>query len=321
MALNYDKLSALIRLSYHKQVVDNIFNSNPLLALLGRKAKKQNGGRKVVVPLEYVDDSNAQGFYSGYDEHNTDPVDPFTAAEYEWKLAYAAVTISGEEEMKSTGPDAIADLLEGLMKNAEKRLKKLFSTKLFAAAGANASNEITSLNDIVKENRSLGGIDSTTYTWWDAIVKTNAAASIAEATTETDTDYLLDSLSQLYNDCSDSNDHPNLIISPDDPTEWYEHIVGRQARWEGKSMFADLGFTVFNYKGIQWVVDKACTASTIFMLNTKYLYFKVHPKRNFIWEDFRRPTKQDAAVGYFRWMGQFVCDQPRRQGVLTFDTI
>ncbi len=321
MALDYDKLSALIRLTYHKQIIDNIFNSNPILALLGRKAKTQNGGRQVIVPLEYVDDSNAQGFYSGYDEHNTDPVDPFTAAAYDWKLAYAAVTISGEEEMKASGPDAIADLLEGLMMNAEKRLKKLFTTKLFAAAGANASNEITSLNDIVKVDRSLGGIDSTTYTWWDAVVKTNAAAAVANVVLETDASYLLDSMSETYNDASDPPDKPNLLISAFDPTEWYEHIVGKSARWTGESMLADLGFEVFRYKNTQWVVDKGCTASTIFMLNLKYLYFKVHPKRNFIWEDFRKPTKQDAAVGYFRWMGQFVCSQPRRQAVLTFDSI
>ena len=86
-------------------------------------------------------------------------------------------------------------------------------------------------------------------------------------------------------------------------------------------MLADLGFEVFRYKNTQWVVDKGISTTAIFMLNLKYLYFKVHPQRNFIWEDFRKPTKQDAAVGYFRWMGQFVCSQPRRQAVLTFDTI
>lgn len=319
--IDFDKLSALVQDTYMPQLTDNIFNSNPVLAKLMGKAKMVTGGRRLIVPLEYVSDSNAQGFYTGYDELNVDPVDPFTAAVYEPKLAYASVTISGEEEQKAQGPDAVIDLLESLMKNAEGRLKLLFSTKLFAAADANATNEILSLNDIVNVDRSLGDIDSTTATWWDAQVITNAAGTIPEVTTETDVDYLLDSLSELYNLCSDSNDHPNLMISNDSPTEWYEHIIGTSARWEGKSMFADLGFTVFSYKGIEWVVDKNATSGTIFMLNTKYLKFQVYKDRNFSWEPFRKPVKQDAMVGKIMWMGNLVCSQARRQGKLTFDTI
>ncbi len=317
MAQIFSTLDVCIRDHYLPQIVDNIFNSNPLLKILLGKARKQSGGQKVRVPVEFVDEGDSQGFYKGYELLNNTQPEFLDQALYDWVQAYASINISGRDEMMNEGPDAIIDLLEARMKNAEKRLKKAFTTKLFAAAGANAADEITSLNDIVKIDRALGGINSTTETWWDAYTLVNGAADLAELKTITDADYLITDMASVFRKIADGSDTPNLIVTTDDVMAAYESIVGAQARWEGNSTLGDAGWTVFRYKGAQMVADKACTAEAMYMLNTRYLYFKVHPKRNFAFQPFLKPTNQDTKVAYIFWMGQFVTSQPRRQGSLT----
>lgn len=317
MAQIYSTLDTCIRDHYLPQVVDNIFNTNALLKLLLGRAKKQSGGQFVRVPVEFVDEGNSQGGYSGYELLNTEQPEILDTARYDWSQAYAAINISGRDEMMNEGPDAVIDLLETRMKNAEKRLRLHFTTKLFAAAGANAADEITSLNDIIAIDRSLGGINSTTETWWDAYTLANGAADLAELRTTTDADFLITDMATVFRTVADGSDTPNLIVTTDDAMAAYESIVGAQARWEGNSQLADAGWTVFRYKGAQMVADKACTAEAMYFLNTRYLYFKVHPKRNFTFQPFLKPTNQDAKVAFIYWMGQFVTSQPRRQGSLT----
>ncbi len=312
-----DTINTAIRETYLPQVVDNIFLSNALLALLLKDAKPQRGGLQLRVPVEYEDEANSQGTYSGYEILNTEQPEILDTAKYDWVQAYAAINISGRDEMMNMGSDGIIDLIETRMKNAEKRLKKVFTDDLFAAAGANASDEISSLNDIIAIDRSLGGIDSTTYTWWDAKTLANGAANYAELISETDADYLIKDMANVFYQCSDGPDSVNLIITTDEVMQTYEHIVGKLARWEGNSTLADAGWEVFKYKGAQMIADKSCTSQIMYFLNTRYLYFKVHPLRNFSFKPFREPVNQDAKTAFIFWMGQFVCSQPRRQGSLT----
>ena len=312
-----DTINTAIRETYLPQVVDNIFLSNALLMLLLERAKPQRGGLKVRVPVEYEDTGDSQGSYSGYEILNTTQPEILDTAIYDWMQAYAAINISGRDMLMNEGTDGIIDLIEARMKNAEKRLKKVFTDFLFAAAGANASDEITSLNDIIATGRSLGGINSSTYTWWDAKTLANGASTYANLIDETNADYLIKDMANVWNQVSDGPDHPNLIITDDGTMEAYEHIIGKHARWEGKSTLADAGWTVFHYKGAQMVADKSCTATNMYFLNTRYLYFRVHPSRNFSFKPFREPVNQDAKTAFIFWMGQFVTSQPRRQGSLT----
>ena len=312
-----DTINTWIRQTYLPQVVDNIFLSNALLMLLLKDAKPQRGGLKVRVPVEYEDVGNSQGTYSGYEVLNTEQPEILDTAIYEWVQAYAAINISGRDELMNQGTDGIIDLIETRMKNAEKRLKKVFTDLLFAAAGANASDEISSLNDIIATGRTLGGINSSTFTWWDAKTLANGASTYADLINDTNADYLIKDMANVWNQVSDGPDSPTLIITDDGTLEAYEHIIGKNARYEGASTLADAGWQVFHYKGAQMVSDKSCTAETMYFLNLRYLYFKVHPDRNFSFEPFRKPVNQDAQTAFIFWMGQFVTSQPRRQGSLT----
>ena len=112
--INWDALSSLTRDKFLPVLVDNIFNSNPLAVKLLKNAEKIDGGRKIITPLEYATNS-AQGFYSGYDVLDTTPSDPITTAVWDWKQAYANISISGEEELRNSGDSMVLSLLKSKM--------------------------------------------------------------------------------------------------------------------------------------------------------------------------------------------------------------
>ena len=360
MTINWDALSSLTRDKFLPVLVDNIFNSNPLAVKLLKNAEMLDGGRKIITPLEYAKNT-AQGFYSGYDVLDTTPSDPVTSAVWDWKQAYANISISGEEELKNSGDSMVLSLLKSKMGNAERSLKDLFGTKLFGTGAASpGSNEITALcgdaqangtgpsgeshavpdydgatqwhaqggvdNCIIGYNRSLGGVDSSSYTWWDAKFTSFANDSTTD-TTRAQFDELTSTtngvaaiaarMTRMYGELTIGNDQPDLIICSQNLFDAYETSLQANKRFMGSDAgLADAGFSTLKFKGADVVADSHCPAGSMLFLNTKYLDFKTHSKRNFSFQDFQKPINQDARTAKIFWMGQLVCTNPRMQGMI-----
>ena len=359
--INWDALSSLTRAKFLPVLVDNIFNSNPLAVKLLKNAEKLDGGRKIITPLEYAKNT-AQGFYSGYDVLDTTPSDPVTSAVWDWKQAYANISISGEEELKNSGDSMVLSLLKSKMGNAERSLKDLFGTKLFGSGtAAPGTNEITALcgqgtvdsidvtaedavidsvtgdstvfhapgnidNCIIGYNRSLGGVNSDTYTWWDASFASFAVDSAANATAAT-WDELCETvggvadiarrMTRMYGALTIGSDQPDLIICPQNLYDAYESSLQANKRFvSNDASLGDAGFSTLKFKGADVVADSHCPSGVMVFLNTKYLDFKVHSKRNFSFQDFQKPINQDARTAKIFWMGQLVCTNPRMQGMI-----
>jgi len=320
MALNYDSLSSLTKDKFIPVLVDNIFNSNVLTFRLLKNAEKITGGKKIITPVEYGV-NGAQGFYNGYDVLDTTPSDPFSAAEWDWKMAYATISISGEDELKNSGDSQVLSLLKAKVKNAEKSLKDLFGTKLYSTAPD--AKEITALGDgsagdgdVMGQDRVLGGIDSTTYTWWDSQDVAVGEADWDKIVDSTEAGYIQKHMRRMYGLCSIDNDHPTLIVTSRILFDAYEATLTPQKRFTGDSKLADAGFENLAFKGASVVIDDHCPAGIMYFLNENYLDFKVHPKRNFTFESFQKPINQDAQVAKILWMGNLTCTNPRMQGFL-----
>jgi len=360
--INWDALSSLTRDKFLPVLVDNIFNSNPLAVKLLKNAEKLDGGRKIITPLEYAKNS-AQGFYSGYDVLDTTPSDPVTSAVWDWKQAYANISISGEEELKNSGDSMVLSLLKSKMGNAERSLKDLFGTKLFGTGtAAPGSNEITALcgqgtvssashgdnaliddtgtsmhaggnidNTVIGYNRSLGGVNSDSYDWWNAKFASFAydgtdasdtddddAAEWDELTTTSNgVSRIVARMTRMYGALTIGSDQPDLIVCPQNLYDAYETGLQGNKRFVGTDAgLADAGFSTLKFKGADIVADSHCPAGVMLFLNTKYLDFKVHSKRNFSFQDFQKPINQDARTAKIFWMGQLVCTNPRMQGMI-----
>jgi len=129
MALSIDQLNAITVKHIMPKMFDNIFDSNILLQKLKNSGsyKSISGGVTIDIPLNYAT-TTASGWYSGADTLDTTDNDNISAASYDWKSAFAGVTITEEDEMKNSGDAAALNLLKSKMQIAEKTLKDIMGT-------------------------------------------------------------------------------------------------------------------------------------------------------------------------------------------------
>ena len=205
MALS-SSVSALTREKFIPVLVDNIYNSNVLCLKLLKNAEKLDGGKNIVIPVEYsLQDTGTSGWID-YANGNTATaeVETYQKATYEWATAYAGVLIPGEEELVNKGSSQVISMLKAKLKSAEKTIRDIFGTGLFGATavanglttlnggGTIASADYTTFdsgvalietmpdtstfhfpgeiaNSVIGYERSLGGIDtdSLANTWWN----------------------------------------------------------------------------------------------------------------------------------------------------------
>ena len=121
---------------------------------------------------------------------------------------------------------------------------------------------------------------------------------------------------QMYGACTIDNDQPDLIVTSQVIFDAYETALQANKRFAGDATLADAGFNTLRFKGASVVVDSHCPAGHTYFLNTKYLDYKVHGKRNFAFEDFKPLEAADSIQARLFWMGQLTCSNPRMQGLL-----
>jgi hypothetical protein len=151
------------------KVADNVSKGNVILYKLKEMgAWKKATGRTIVQELEYSEGNF--GWYSGYELLNITPPDVITAAEYNWKQAYASVSISGlEKDVQNTGKEQVINLLEARIKNAENTMRNQVTVGCYATGTGNSGKEIGGLQLLVADtptSGTVGGIDRSTYSFW-----------------------------------------------------------------------------------------------------------------------------------------------------------
>jgi len=374
MALS-NTVSALSREKFLPILVDNIFNSNALCLKLLKNAEKLDGGTKINVPVEYAQNTNSgwivpgTGQLSGSADLGQDIVDIAQKSVWDWATAYNAVVISQDEIHINSGSNQVLSILKAKMKNAEKTIKDLFGSGLFASAavtdglttlngaGALASGDyigedagggiIEDLgsdttvwhspgnvdNAVVGYNRSLGGINSDSLTWWDSqigsfpisggtrtpaqMVDATDAMSFSEFTSTTNgVADGVKAMTRAYSAATIDNDQPDLIVTSQPIFDAYESSLQANKRFSGDATLADAGFQTLRFKGATVVVDSHCPSGQMYFLNSKYLSFKVHAKRFFSMEDFKSLEAKDSIQARIFWMGQLVCSAPRMNALM-----
>jgi len=187
-------------------------------------------------------------------------------------------------------------------------------------------------NSIISYNRTLGGIDSTEDgsagnggAWWDSKMASFATGSGTVTTACTwdeliavtnGTAHIIKKMTQMYSELTIDNDAPDLIVTTNVIYDAYESALQANKRFAGNQQLADAGFQNLAFRGASVVVDSHCPAGMMIFLNTRYLDFKVHNKRNFSFDGFKKREDSDAMVAKIFWMGQLTCTNPRMQGAI-----
>jgi len=304
------------------KLADNVTKNNALLNRIKKKGKVKtvSGGRTIVQELEYAENGTFKR-YSGYEALNISPSDVFTGAEFNYAQAAVAVSISGLEMLQNSGENAIIDLLESRISNAEKTLTNNIAVDCYSDGTADGGRQIGGLQLLVDSTPStgtVGGIDASTTvgTFWRNIAFSAVTNGGAAATSSNIQSYM----NQLYVQLVRGSDTIDLI--PADNIYFRLYLESLQAiqRITSDEM-AQAGFTSLKYMNADVVLDGGfgggMPSSSMYFLNTDYLYFRPHVDRFFApLGDERFAVNQDAMVKLIGFAGNMTVSNRRLQGVL-----
>ncbi|MBR8409825.1 phage major capsid protein [Burkholderia cenocepacia] len=305
------------------KLADNVTKNNALLYRLRRRGnvKTVSGGRTIVQELEYAENGTFKR-YSGYEALNISPSDVFTGAEFNYAQAAVAVSISGLEQLQNSGEDAIIDLLESRIKNAEKTLVNNIALDCYSDGTADGGRQIGGLQLLVSATPStgvVGGIDASTSigafwrnTAFSAVTNGGGAATSAN---------IQSYMNRIYVQQVRGTDKPDLIIADNNYFRLYLESLQAIQRITSNEM-GEAGFDSLKYMSSDVVLDGGfgggAPSNTMFFLNTDYIYFRPHTDRNFapIGDD-RFAVNQDAMVKLVGFAGNMTVSNRRLQAVLT----
>jgi hypothetical protein len=303
MALTLDQLTAITKKYYVPKASDAIFQSNAFLDELNSKAKMSfSGGTSIVHPLAYAQTS-ASDWFAGSDTLSTTDNEQLTGADFSLKQIYANIAIKRSDELKNAGDAAVIDLLKQKTMLAQKTMSDKIATGLFNTGSA--SNAITGLRHIVEDSNTVGGIDQSSYSWWQA-------GSFDESTTTLS----LALMQTMYNNLTIGNDKPDLLVSGRTVFNIYYSLLQPQQRFVNSTK-ADAGFQNLLFNGTTYIVDSHCPALYLYCLNLNYLHLVVHSQEWMRLTAFQEPINQNVKVAKLYSMLAFTCDNVRMQGACT----
>jgi hypothetical protein len=304
------------------KLADNITLNNALLNRLKKKGKIKtvSGGRTIVQELEYAMNGTYKR-YSGYEPVNIAPSDVFTGAEFNYAQAAVAVSISGLEMLQNSGEEAIIDLLESRIENAERTLVSNVALDCYSDGTADGGRQIGGLALLISKTPTtgvVGGIDASTSVgaFWRNIAYSSVANGGAPATAANIQSYM----NQVWVQLARGTDFPDLIVA--DNNYWRLYLESLQAiqRIQDSEM-ASIGFSSLKYMNSDVVLDGGfgggAPTNTMYFINTNYLFFRPHKDRFFtpIGDD-RFATNQDAMVKLVGFAGNMTVSNRRLQAVL-----
>ena len=322
------------------KLADNMGRNNVIYAQLSKKGRIRpvDGGRTIVQELAYANNQTYRR-YSGYEVLNISPSDVMTSAEYPWRQAAVAISISGLEMLQNSGREAIINLLTSRIENAEMTAENGMAYDMFS--DGSQTGQMSGLQALVSTtptSGTVGGIDRATWSFWQNkkfSAVTDGGGAMTAANVQ---DYMNRLAVQLIRNA----DAPDMILA--DNTSYTYYLQSLQAIQRITSAnSANLGFTSLAYNGVgreipvylaggfQGTTTDGNTfgssgagavggppSTTMYFVNSNYLMYRPHRSRN--WTELdpdRFSVNQDAMVKIIAWAGNMTLSNAFMQGVLT----
>jgi hypothetical protein len=304
--------------AHQKDVRDNVSKHNALYRKLtaADRVRYEDGGLSIVCPLEYASNSTFQR-YSGYDVLNIGAVDVLSAAEFPWRQAAVNLAISGLEMRVNNGTNRIINFVKAKIRNAQHSFANGLSADFYS--DGTASNQINGLQALVADagTGTVGGINSSTYPFWQNIVQ-SAAAPLQGGSAITPSATTIESLMlPLWIKLTRGSDVPDLIVFSDDYFTFYEQSQTSLKRYAPEDNGTG-GMVAMKYKTADVVFDSSggIPAAHGYFINSDYLEAVIHQDANITILDDVTSINQDALVKSIIWQGNLTCSNRSLQGVV-----
>ena len=212
------------------------------------------------------------------------------------------------------------DLAAVKLRNAVQILRKDLITDFYKASDDDEANgRMIGIQSIVAADQLIGGIEQADYSWWQGNINT----------AESDRDLTWTLLNKMFylTKKYGAADRATLMVMSEGVLQDYEETLTKstethsplvqlaQLATKGLRQF-DGGFEGFSFKNIPMIADPFCPAKKLFMLNEKYIHWRV--LKNFEatgWTQLRAQGKdwaQNTIFGY----GALTSSANRKQGMI-----
>lgn len=241
-----------------------------------------------------------------------------SAAEFPWAQVAIHVTASGRELRMNSGKEAMINLVQSRITNAMRTAANNFSIDLYSTGAL--TNQINGLGALITTDGTgtVGGINSSTYSFWANKFEEIAGTDSFTATTQLPTN-IVAAMNRLWLKTTRGADKTDMIVLSHDFYVAYEGSLQQFQRYASSDM-ASAGFDSLKFKSADVIFDDnsnfSTTAQTGYFLNTDYLYLVEHPDARWSQDEDKVPINQDAVVVPIYWMGQLVTSNRALQGRL-----
>lgn len=302
-------------------LADNITKQNALLRRLRERGnvKPFSGGRQIIQELEYAENQTYKR-YSGYETLDIQPSDVFTAAVFDIKQAAIAVSISGLEQLQNSGKEAVIDLLESRIRNAERSFLNNLAADCYSDGTADGGKQIGGLALLVSDTPAtgtVGGINAGNWPFWRNYAFDATTDGGSAATNQNIQSYM----NAVYLELVRGSEAPDLIVADNEYYRLYWESLQAIQRIGSATETASAGYPALKYMNADVIYDGglqgACPGKHMYFLNTNYIFFRPHSRRNIVpLPGDRVAINQDAMVKLIGFAGNMAVSNRRMQGVL-----
>lgn len=311
-------LSTTIQKLEEGGLFDNILTKNALSA--GIKKRTVDGGPQIVVPVIWAENASYKR-YSGDELLNTASNDTMTSFSYPWAQVALNIQINGREMLQNSGKSQYRDLLKARVSVAKLSFENGFNEDMLS--DGSLPNQVGGLQLLISDNGTgtVGGVARASYAFaknqfYRATTDGGLAMSASNCVS------YMDALDILV---SAKRGKTDLILADNVTFGYYEgtvHALQRITNDTGK--MARLGFRTYNYKSAEVVLEPSSPnggmpGTTMYFIDSEALELVSHSKRNLVQLPTRDSFNQDSSISYLAWMGQLVCNNFSRLGVLNND--
>lgn len=312
---NWAELATTTLAHRRATLADAISKNNILMFELRRRkrVKSLGGGRTITTPIMVGEENANFQWYTGREALNVAGQEVLTSAEFPWKQYACGVSISGLEMLQNDGEEQVINMMAKRIEHAEKTIQNQMHRSAHGDGTSYSGKEFGGLQLLVSEaaGATVGGINSSTYSWWDN--QRDTTGSLSTTTIYKD---MLD----LYLKTCRSTDKINLIVSDNTYYSTYSQALQAQQRFSNATM-ANAGFNNLMFEGVPVVPDGAQGGYApvgMRFLNLMTIELKMHKKRNnTVLKGPNRPLTEDSETVIIAGMGNFLVDNRMLNGVLT----
>jgi hypothetical protein len=262
-----------------------------------------------------------------------------------WNWAYTIIDVNRSliDDQINSGPTKIKDYVAKRLNGANEDLIQKLEDDLFAWAAA-ADSQMNGLMDIVpvgtvSSTTGLPNLDITptgdapthdagnfgnisrTNSWWQIVRRKVSGTDTAASSPEVN---LLSDMDDFYNQVGNNVQSPNFMICDRVLYQYYMEEASdriQMVRTAFNNLAADLGFESATFRGkpISWS-SKLDSTSKMFFLNLDFIEVVYDPGYFFDATEWMYTANQLERVMYIYSTMQLITDQPRRHGMLDYNS-